>query len=109
MGQVIAQRDFEIFRPDGTPLIVTVRLGKPFREASTGDYRCPIQILGIGDESIRAPWGEDPFIALQYAIDVLGQLLDQLMMREKLEVRRHWGDPERPGWIWKYPPHQPKP
>ena len=84
MGQVTAQRDFELFRPDGTPINITVRLGKPFREAATGDCRCPIQVLGGGDERIHAPWGDDPFVALQYAVDLIGELLDQLVQSEKL-------------------------
>ena len=104
-GQVIAEREFAPFREDGTSLKIAIRLGKPFQEPATGEYRCPIQILGTGDEGIRAPWGEDPFVALQYAIDLVGQLLDDIVRREKLEIRFRPAYPSRTSWIWRYPPH----
>jgi hypothetical protein len=54
---------------------------------------------------MTAPWGEDAFVALQYAIDVAGDLLDSMMAREKLDVRWKAGEPQRSSWIWQYPPH----
>jgi hypothetical protein len=70
----IAERTFRLFRRDGTSLPVTVRLGAPFvgkapKPLAQPEYRCAIQILGIGDERVTAPWGEDPFAALQYAAE----------------------------------------
>jgi hypothetical protein len=71
------QRTFSLFRRDGTSLPVTVRLGAPFignkpKPPAQPEYRCAIQILGIDDERVTAPWGEDPFVALQFAIDLVG-------------------------------------
>jgi hypothetical protein len=107
LGPVIAERSFTLSRLDGTPLRVSVRLGTPFvgrgsKPAKSAEYRCPVQIVGLGSETVVAPWGEDPFVALQYAIDYIGQRLDDLVRREKLEIRFR---SQRTGWIWRYPPN----
>jgi len=102
LGPVVAERQFPLFKQDGTKLPITVRIGKPFEVA--GEYRCPVQILGKGNGRVHAPFGEDPFVALQYAIDLVGQLLDDLMRRENLETRFRPGEPQRASWIWRFPP-----
>ena len=86
----LAERTFMLFRRDGTSFAVTVRLGAPFvgnTPPAHPEYRCAVQILGIGDDRVIAPWGEDSFVALQYAIDLIGQMLDDLVRRENLEIR----------------------
>jgi hypothetical protein len=98
-----------LFRKDGAALPVSVRLGRPFignsfEAPAAPEYRCAAQVVGIGDERVVAPWGEDPFVALQYAIDLIGQMLDDLVRRENLETRFRSGQ-DRAGWIWRYPPH----
>lgn len=105
---IIAERTLTLFRKDGAAVPISVRLGKPFvgkpfKAPATPEYRCAAQIVGIGDERVVAPWGEDPFVALQYAIDVIGQMLDDLVRREHLEIRFRSGE-DRTGWIWRYPP-----
>ena len=107
LGLVIAERALTLIRRDGTALPISVRLGKPFvgnsfKAAEASEYRCAVQIVGIGDERVFAPWGEDPFVALQYAIDLIGQMLDDLVRRENLEIRFRSGE-DRTGWIWRYP------
>jgi hypothetical protein len=104
LSVVIAERTFPLFRRDGSAVRVTVRLGRPFQEQTLGDYRCPVKVVGIGDGRIRASWGEDPFVALQYAIDLAGLILDKFVQREDLEIRFRPGNPDRTGWIWRYPP-----
>ncbi len=107
LGPVMAERTVTLFTPSGTPLPILLRLGKPFvgkpfETPELPEYRCAIQIAGIGDERVVAPWGEDPFVALQHAIDLIGILLDELVERESLEIRfRSGGD--RTEWIWRYP------
>jgi hypothetical protein len=105
----VAERTFMLFRRDGTSLPVTVRLGAPFvgkapKPPTQPEYRCAIQILGIGDERVTAPWGEDPFVALQYAIDFVGEKLDDFVRRENLEIRFRTGKDQQK-WIWRYPPY----
>lgn len=63
LGPVTAERAFTLFRQDGTPLSVSVRLGKPFtggpfKAPESPEYRCPAQIVGIGDERVVAPWAK---------------------------------------------------
>ncbi len=107
MGPVTAERTFTVFRKDGTALPILLRLGKPyvgkpFTPPELPEYRCAVQIVGIGDERVVAPWGEDQFVALQHAIDLIGLLLDELVQRENLEIRFRPGG-GRTGWIWRYP------
>ena len=45
-----------------------------------------------------------PFVALQYAFDLIGQMLDDLVRRENFEIRFRSGQ-DRTGWIWLTPPH----
>jgi hypothetical protein len=57
-----------------------------FGGTSQGEFRCPVQILGLDkDDAIYAPFGEDPFVALQYAIDLIGDLLKERSERLGLE------------------------
>lgn len=107
LGSIVAQRSFALFKRDDTPVQVSVRLGTPFVGRKSGvpghdEYRCPVQILGIGKENVVAVWGEDPFVALQSAIDYIGLKLDQLVRQENLEIRSR---SSRSGWIWRDPPH----
>src|SRR5271154_2734532 len=109
LGPVTAERALTLFRKDGAALPISVRLGqpfvgKPFKAPESPEFRCAGQIVGIGDEHVVAPWGEDPFVALQYAIDLIGQMLDDLVRREDLEIRFRSGE-DRTSWIWRYPPH----
>jgi hypothetical protein len=109
IDEPIAERTFCLFRRDGTSLPVTVRLGAPFignkpKPPAQPEYRCAIQILGAGNERVMALWGEDPFVALQYAIDFVGEKLDDFVRREKLQIRFRTGK-GRKKWIWRYPPY----
>ncbi len=107
LGPVVAKRTFAAFRADGAEVFLTVRLGVPFQD-SIGEYRCPVQVCGLGDERVKTAFGEDPFVALQYALDLAGQLLDRLVSREQLEIRHRpeQRERERTSWIWRYPPHE---
>ena len=88
LGTIIAERRITLYDQRGEERAITVRLGSPVGvrlldgiplgpddpEAST--FRCPVQIAGLDhDENVYAPFGEDPFIALQYALDLIGDLL----------------------------------
>ncbi len=54
LGTIVAERHFPLFKHDGTKVPVTMRIGKPFKVPEWGDYRCPLQILGIG----KGRWSE---------------------------------------------------
>jgi hypothetical protein len=98
-----------LFRADGSEVQITLRLGKPYVEESLGHYRCPLQVLGVGNERCYAPWGEDPFVSLQYAIDLIGQLLDGAVAREQLVIPLDRESLAEKRWVWRYPPRRTTP
>jgi hypothetical protein len=101
---VIAERTFSLYRADGREVRVIARLGQPYQEESNGDWRCPLQVLGVGNDRIYAPWGEDAFVALQWAIDYIGQLLDAAVTRLELRNGLDRTSTTENRWIWRYPP-----
>ena len=97
-----------LFRRDGTSQPVTVRLGAPFvgnapKPPAQPEYRYALQIVGIGDDHVVVPGGEDPFAVPQYAIDFVGEKLDDFVRRENLQIRFRSG--KRKKWICRYPPY----
>jgi hypothetical protein len=118
LGTVVAERRMVLFDPTGQERPVTIRLGAPVRVQFPGDakpasateesgiptYRCPLQIEGIDhDEKVFAPFGGDPFVALQYAIDFIGDLLQEGTERLGLLNRNRVDSHTRNHWIWQYP------
>jgi len=88
-----------------------VRLGCPFRTTHAGIdspdspsvWRCPIQILGLDrDDKVYAPAGEDAFVALQYAIDLIGGLVTNGMERLQLEDRSQPAPDKEVSWIKRF-------
>jgi hypothetical protein len=78
LGSVIAERRLRVTgRPD---LDVRVRLGmpQPLPGASYGDYCCPYQIVGVGNEKVRYAAGVDAVQALELALHILPTELDAL-------------------------------
>jgi hypothetical protein len=73
IGEVIAERRLYV---EGEPdRVVRVLLGKPVRRptASNEDFSlCPYQIVGLGNETIRAAGGVDSIQALQLAMEMVG-------------------------------------
>ena len=118
LGTVICQRSFELFSSDGQSRLVAVRLGMPVAtnmdgrvlhegEEGDGTFRCPLQIEGLNhDERVDGVFGEDPFVALQYAIDFIGDRLNLYSLELGLTNRRQRPDGTRDSWIWAYPPHR---
>jgi hypothetical protein len=103
LGDVISERAFSMFRPDGSEIQVAVRLGKPQKDTASGRYMCPLQVTGLGSDQIFSPWGDDPFVALHFAIDLIGQLLDAGVERQQLYVvKKDNGFLPDNSWIWRY-------
>lgn len=80
LGEVIAKRRLNV--PGQPDLAIWVILGtpRPFPDASRGDYYCPYQITGIGDEKVRHAAGVDSLQALELALHILPTMLDSLRM-----------------------------
>jgi len=53
------------------------------------------------DAKVYGIFGEDPFVALQYAVDFLGELIDTGSARLGL-VNRYRNHSERNSWVWRY-------
>lgn len=56
LGEIIAERQIEGVAPDGSCLEVVIRSGaaRPDPLSSRGDWVCPHQIVGLGDDVVRA-------------------------------------------------------
>ncbi len=106
LAEILAERTIELCDAAGRLRPVTVRLGVPVR-LPEGDYRCPLQVLGLGDDRVRAPWGEDSFVALEYALQMIGQILDHNADRQQLHLaaQRDSGvtAPYCSTWMFRYP------
>jgi hypothetical protein len=78
LGPIIAERRLRVTgRPE---LDVRVRLGtpRPLTDAPYGDYYCPYQIVGVGNEKVRYAGGVDAIQALELALHILPTELDAL-------------------------------
>jgi hypothetical protein len=116
LGMVICQRNFELYTSDGQLRLVAVRLGMPVPtrldgrvprqgEEPSGIFRCPFQVTGLNrDERVDGVFGEDPFVALQYAIDFIGDRLKLYSKELGLTNKHQRPDGTRDSWIWTYPP-----
>ncbi len=115
LGTVIAERRVKLHDQTGVQRWISVRLGSPVgvrledgtpllpANTEEGIFRCPLQIVGLDhDETVYAPFGEDPFVALQYAIELIGDLLKGGSDRLSLENRHVVPPPTRDHWIWRY-------
>lgn len=118
LGTVMCQRHFKLYASGGESRSVTVRLGIPVPttldgrvlregEEPSGVFRCPFQITGLNhDERVDGAFGEDPFVALQYALDFIGDRLELYSKELKLTNRHPRPDGTRSSWIWAYPSGQ---
>lgn len=72
----IAIRELEAETADGQVHPVVVRLGRPEPDPLPGgDWRCPFQIVGIGDGAVQFSFGIDAVQALQLAFVIMGAQL----------------------------------
>ncbi|MEV4165477.1 DUF6968 family protein [Nonomuraea dietziae] len=70
IGEVMAERQVEAVAADGARTRVTVRFGRPCPDALSehGDWCCPHQILGLGEEGVGAAFGVDLLQALLLSV-----------------------------------------
>lgn len=90
IGDVIAERELEAEK-DAKSCTVTVRLGRPVKSEDAPDYRCPYQVVGIGDDVVRSASGVDSIQALELAFKMLGV---ELYLRYKEFAFTWLGDPD---------------
>jgi hypothetical protein len=75
LGHVIAERQLQYDHPEHGPRIVRVLLGTPSESPGGVDWYCPWQVVGIGDEQVRAAYGIDAFQWLQLVMKTIGATL----------------------------------
>jgi hypothetical protein len=116
LGAVIAEHQKKLYDQAGEVRQVIVRMGTPFRAPIDGMalnplqpdaliiFRCPFQILGLGfGERIYAPVGGNAFECLQFAMDLIGDMLKGECSSLNLEPRpKHLREPPSDYWIWQY-------
>ena len=106
LGRVVAERHFVLWDSEGREREIVVKLGAPVQDESYGlpaMSRCPARILGLGvDQIVYDPAGEDAFIALCYALDLIGQVLEEESKRLNLQNRYKTGETRSPAWVWQY-------
>jgi hypothetical protein len=102
LGRVVAERHFDLRDSKGREREIVVKLGAPV-EIKTGLFRCPAQILGLGvDQIVYDPAGEDAFIALCHALDLIGQVLEGESKSLNLQNRYKTGETRSPAWVRQY-------
>ncbi len=87
-SHVVAERQLHLRGEDPALAQVRVLLGRPSHRADFDDYRCQLQIVGLGDEKIRSAFGVDPLQALQLAQVLVGAQL--YSSREYEQGRLYW-------------------
>jgi hypothetical protein len=101
LGTVVAERHFILWDSEGSEREIIVKLGAPVR--TEPGSRCPAQILGLGvDQIVYAPAGEDAFVAMCYALDLIGQVLEAASKSLNLQNRYKTGEKRSPAWVWQY-------
>lgn len=93
IGEVIATR--QLYLVDEPRREILVKIGKP-QPSEHSDYCCPIQVTGIGEESVHSIAGMDSIQALELAMRFLGSELQRLNTQHQGRLR--WGDAPK-GWF----------
>lgn len=71
LGEIIAERRLD-WAGDAESEGVVVRIGKPMPDPDPeGNWLCPIQIAGLGDDMVRAAFGVDAVHALILALQMI--------------------------------------
>lgn len=96
LGEVIAERYFEAEDEAGVRREVILRIGKPMPDQEEGgDWCCPYQIVGFGDDQVNAAYGVDPVQALLFSLQKAGLDLNYYQKAQKSKLT--WLDDENLG------------
>lgn len=76
LRNVIAQRAFDLVRPDGARRLILVRLARPIRRAAD-EYCCRYLISGLGRPRSRSVSGFDSLQALMSALHMVSGELEK--------------------------------
>src|SRR3569832_1380337 len=97
LGEVIGEREFHVVGHEGQRVIVRMGKPRPLAEVDSccGDSAafCPIQIIGPEFERTYTIRGVDNFQAMQYGLQLIGDLLFEIKTVSNIELRWEDGDP----------------
>jgi hypothetical protein len=89
LGDVIAERLIVAVSGDGSRTDVVLRVGKPAPDPLPGgDWGCPWQIAGLGDEAVDVTFGVDSLQALLLAVYAVRVTLAE--RADRAAVRLDW-------------------
>ncbi|RUL94993.1 hypothetical protein [Verrucosispora sp. FIM060022] len=95
LGEVVAERRIVVIDPEGVTSELVVRLGKPYPDPLShhGDWGCPFQVEGLGEDSVQTAYGVDSLQALLLAAYRVRLLLAE--HAEQTSARLDWlGQPD---------------
>ena len=85
LGEVIAEREFNVHDNAGEVKSAVFRIGKPQRQSSHSWY-CPVQIIGLGDEKVDTGVGIDSLAALLSALYIAPALIQSIATVEQKRI-----------------------
>ena len=94
VGEIIATRRIHLVDEANHKRTVSVFIGKPHQPDDSSDYHCRFQIIGIGTQETLSARGRDSIQALQSALVLIRDSLNQLNC--ELGGRLNW-DGGQPG------------
>jgi hypothetical protein len=79
VDDVMATRGLQVLGETGREVLVKLGRPRPSLDApESGEYFCPFQITGIGDERVRYAAGVDAFQAIELTLRLIGASLRRL-------------------------------
>jgi hypothetical protein len=79
LDEVMATRGLQVLGEPGREVLVKLGRPRPAVDApESGEYFCPFQITGIGDERVRYAAGVDAFQAIELTLKLIGAYLRRL-------------------------------
>ena len=101
---LVAERHLVSWDSEGREREIVVKLDAPLQiETVTGPVPLSRANLCLGvDHIVYDPGGEDAFIALCHALDLIGQVLEGESKSLSLQNRYKTGEPRSPAWVWQY-------
>jgi len=89
LGEVMATRRLQVSGEPEREVLVKLGRPQPSRDApDSGEYFCPFQITGAGDERVRYAAGVDAFQAIELTLRLIGAELHRL--NGQVEGRLRW-------------------
>lgn len=89
LGEVVTERQLEAVASDGARTPVVLRTGTPLPDpVAGGDWYCPFQMVGLGEDAVEVTFGIDSLQAFLLSLHRARHLLRQ--RAEAASVRLDW-------------------